>query len=80
MIIARVVKIMVLVMMNTHIYTWDGEKLLQTAGGPIRLRSMCVVRKVLSTFYFHYHGKNGSALRATMVGSGSLQSYHGWKW
>ena len=40
MIVATVVKIMVLVMMNTHIYTWNGETFLQRAVGPIGLRSM----------------------------------------
>ena len=41
MIVATVVKIGVLVMMYTHIYTWDGETYLQRAGGPIGLRSCC---------------------------------------
>jgi hypothetical protein len=47
MIVATVVKIMLLVMMNTHIYTWDGETLLQTAGVPIGLRSTCAVARVV---------------------------------
>ena len=47
MITATVVKIMILVMMNTHIYTWDGETFLQTAGGPIGLRSTCAVARVV---------------------------------
>ena len=47
MIEATVVKIMILVMMNTHIYTWNGETFLQTAGGPIGLRSTCAVAHVV---------------------------------
>ena len=47
MIVATVVKIGVLVMMNTHIYTWNGESYLQRAGGPIGLRSTCAVARVV---------------------------------
>ena len=39
LLVATVVKIGVLVMMNTHIYSWNGEIYLQKAGGPIGLRS-----------------------------------------
>jgi hypothetical protein len=33
-------------MMNTHVYSFDGEMYLQTAGGPIGLRSMCAVARI----------------------------------
>ena len=47
MIVATVVKVGVLVMMNTHVYTWNGESYLQKAGGPIGLRSTCAVARVV---------------------------------
>ena len=47
LIIATVVKIGVLIMMNTHVYTWNGESFLQKAGGPIGLRSTCAVAGVV---------------------------------
>ena len=43
MIVATIVKIGVLVMMNTHVYSWNGDTYLQKAGGPIGLRSTCAV-------------------------------------
>jgi hypothetical protein len=45
LILATVVKIGVLVMMNTHIYSWNGEIYLQKAGGPIGLCSSCAVAR-----------------------------------
>jgi hypothetical protein len=47
MIVATVVKIGVLVMMNTQLYTWNGVSYLHRAGGPIGLRSMCTVARVV---------------------------------
>jgi hypothetical protein len=47
LIVATVVKIGVLVMMNTHIYSWNGEIYLQKAGGLIGLRSTCAVARVV---------------------------------
>jgi hypothetical protein len=47
MIVVTIVKLLVLVMMNIHIYTWDGETFLQTAGGPIGLCSWCAVALVV---------------------------------
>jgi hypothetical protein len=47
LIVATVVKIGVLVMMNTHVYTWNVESFLQKAGGPIGLRSTCAVARVV---------------------------------
>ena len=41
MIVATIVK------MNTQIYTWNGETFIQTAGGPIGLRSTCAVARVV---------------------------------
>ena len=46
LIVATVVKISVLV--NTHVYTWNGETYLQKAGGPIMLRSTCAVTRVVN--------------------------------
>ena len=47
LIIATVVKIGVLIMMNTYVYTWNGESFLQKAWGPIGLRSTCAVARVV---------------------------------
>ena len=47
LVVATVVKIGVLVMMNTHVYTWNGQPYLQKAGGPIGLRSTCAVARVV---------------------------------
>ena len=47
MVVAMVVKVGVLVMMNTHVYSWNGESFLQKAGGPIGLRSTCAVARVV---------------------------------
>ena len=46
MIVATVVRIGVLVMMNTHVYAFNGQNYLQTAGGPIGLRSTCAVAQI----------------------------------
>ena len=46
MVVATIVKIGVLVMMNTHVYSWDGDSYLQKAGGPIGLRSTCAIARV----------------------------------
>ena len=47
LIVAVYVKISVLVMMNTHIYSWNGEIYLQKSGVPIGLCSMCAVERVV---------------------------------
>ena len=47
MVVAMVVKVGVLVMMSTHVYSWNGEAFLQKAGGPIGLRSTCAVARVV---------------------------------
>ena len=47
MVVATIVKIGVLVMMNTHVYSWNGDTYLQKAGGPIGLRSTCAVARVV---------------------------------
>ena len=47
MVVATIVKIGVLVMMNTHVYSWNGDTFLQKAGGPIGLRSTCAVARVV---------------------------------
>ena len=43
MIVATMVQIGVIAMFNTHIYSFNGEIVLQKAGGPIGLRSTCVI-------------------------------------
>ena len=47
MVVAMVVKVGVLIMMNTHVYSWNGESYLQKAGGPIGLRSTCAIARVV---------------------------------
>ena len=47
MIMATVIKIGVIVMMNSHVYSFNGETFLQKAGGPIGLRSTCAVARVV---------------------------------
>ena len=44
---AMVIKVGILTMMNTHVYSWDGKTFLQKAGGPIGLRSTCAVARVV---------------------------------
>ena len=41
MVVAMVIKVGILIMMNTHVYSWNGKSFLQKAGGPIGLRSTC---------------------------------------
>ena len=45
-IIATMMQIGVLVMFNTHVYSFNGEMFLQKAGGPIGLRSICAVARI----------------------------------
>ena len=47
MIVATIVQIGVLVMMSTHVYSFDGKIFLQQEGGPIGLRSTCAVARVV---------------------------------
>ena len=47
LIVATVIKVGILVMMNTHVYAWNGETYLQRSGGPIGLRSTCAVARVV---------------------------------
>ena len=47
MVVAMVAKVGVLIMMNTHVYSWNGEKYLQRARGPIGLRSTCAVARIV---------------------------------
>ena len=47
MLVATVVKIGVLCMMNTHVYSFAGDIYLQRSGGPIGLRSTCAVARVV---------------------------------
>ena len=45
--IATIVQIGVLVMMNTHLYSFNGKTFIQQGGGPIGLRSTCAVARVV---------------------------------
>jgi hypothetical protein len=45
-ILATIVQIGVLVIMNTHLYSFDGKIFIQQAGGPIGLRATCAVARV----------------------------------
>ena len=47
MMIATIIQIVVLVMMSTHVYSFDGKIFLQQEGGPIGLRSTCAVARVV---------------------------------
>ena len=47
MILATGIYIGVIVMMNTHVYEFNGETFLQKAGRPIGLRSTCAVARVV---------------------------------
>ena len=47
MVVAMVVKVGLLTMTNTHMYSWNGDSYLQKAGGPIGLRSTCAVASVV---------------------------------
>ena len=45
--VATIVQIGVLVMMNTHLYNFNGYTFLQCEGGPIGLRATCAVARVV---------------------------------
>ena len=45
--VATIVQIGVLVMMNTHLYNFNGSTFLQCEGGPIGLRATCAVARVV---------------------------------
>ena len=44
-------RIGVIVMMNTHLFRWNGKIFLQRKGGPIGLRSTCAVARVTMLFW-----------------------------
>ena len=46
MILASVMRIAVITMFNTHIYTFDNAYYLQRRGGPIGLRGTCAVARL----------------------------------
>ena len=45
-ILASVMKVAIITMFNTHIYTFDNAYYLQRKGGPIGLRSTCAVARL----------------------------------
>ena len=55
LLVATAIQIGVIVMMNTHQYTFDGKTFLQRAGGPIGLRATCAVARVtMNTWDFRF--------------------------
>ena len=52
--VAEMVRIGVIVMMNTHLFRWDGRMFLQRKGGPIGLRVTCCVARITM---LHWDGK-----------------------
>ena len=44
--LAEMTRIGVIVMMNSHLFRWDGKVFLQRQGGPIGLRSTCAVARI----------------------------------
>ena len=52
--VAEMVRIGVIVMMNTHLFRWDGRIFLQRKGGPIGLRATCCVARITM---LHWDGK-----------------------
>ena len=47
MIVATVMKIAVLVLFRSHVYTFGGKFYLQKRGGPIGLRSTCAIARIV---------------------------------
>ena len=52
--LAEMTRIGVIVMMNSHLFRWDGKIFLQRQGGPIGLRSTCAVARITM---MHWDGK-----------------------
>ena len=52
--VAEMVRIGVIVMMNTHLFRFDGKIFLQKEGGPIGLRATCCVARITM---LHWDGK-----------------------
>ena len=44
--LAEMTRVGVIIMMNTHLFRWDGRIFLQRKGGPIGLRATCAVARV----------------------------------
>ena len=51
LIVATVMKIAVLVLFRTHIYTFGGKYFLQRMGGPIGLRSTCAIARIVMLWW-----------------------------
>ena len=67
MIPATGIYIGVIVMINTHVYEFNGETFLQKAGGPIGLRSTCAVARVVMNAW-DSNGWNWSAKTMSRLG------------
>ena len=51
LVIAEMTHIGVIVMMNSHLFRWDGKIFLQRQGGPIGLRSTCAVARITMMYW-----------------------------
>ena len=49
--VAEMTRVGVIVMMNTHLFRWNGKLYLQKKGGPIGLRATCAVARVVMLFW-----------------------------
>ena len=47
LVVASVVQVAIIVMMNTHLYSFNGKIFQQTSGGPIGLRATCACARVV---------------------------------
>ena len=62
--LAEMTRIGVIVMMNSHLFRWDGKIFLQRQGGPIGLRSTCAVARITM---MHWDRKLAEFLEASNI-------------
>ena len=89
MIMATVIKIGVIVMMNSHVYEFNGDIFLQRAGGPIGLRSTCAVARVMMNVWdarwMEMVNSNNIRVRKSNRYMDDIRSFlkairEGWRW
>ena len=51
LVVAEMTRIGIIVMMNTHLFQWDGKFYLQRKGGPIGLRATCATARITMLFW-----------------------------
>ena len=51
MILGMAVQVGIITMMNTHLYSFDGNIYLQKSGGPIGLRATCAVARITMSMW-----------------------------